>query len=285
MKKVLIFLSLLLLTGCTKSNEQMEYIFFKSSADRGTVNRAFNLTYNEWISDETIEKLKKDPEIEVDAAYMFIKYYEPNGIDVDEILGWPMDWHLILNGVEIKNKDTGLYPCTEQADCVGQYGYYGIAPFKNMEELKNRCVKRYTGEVKEGCIPIYVGEKYTFFTEDIANFEENYNDELLIQTPVMTPIGMHDGIYDMKVISLTFQVVGFYDTPGCIYQYISLEDMNRIVQENAESEIKPMDYIITTNEKKAKKIRKMEDSLYLYPRWTNKLDPFGNTIGLLDENT
>ena len=87
MKKVLILLSLLLLTGCAKSNEQMEYIFFKSSADRGTVNRAFNLTYNEWISDETIEKLKKDPEIEVDAAYMFIKYYEPNGIDVDEILG------------------------------------------------------------------------------------------------------------------------------------------------------------------------------------------------------
>ena len=285
MKKVLILLSLLLLTGCAKSNEQMEYIFFKSSADRGTVNRAFNLTYNEWISDETIEKLKKDPEIEVDAAYMFIKYYEPNGIDVDEILGWPLDWHLILNGVEIRNKDTGLYPCTEQAECVGQYQYFGIAPFKNMEELKNRCVKRYIGEVKKGCIPMYVGENYTFFTEEIDNLEENYNDEFLIQTPVMTPIGMHDGIYDMKVISLTFQVVGYYDTPNCIYQYISLDDMNRIVQENAESEIKPMDYIITTNEKKAKQIRKMEDSLYLYPRWTNQLDPFGNTIGLIDENT
>ena len=285
MEKIIILFSLLLLTGCTKSDEQMEYIFFKSSASRGTVNRAYDLTYNEWISEETIEKLKEDPEIEVDDAYMFPIYYRPNGINVDEILEWPMDWHLILNGVEIKNKDTGLYPCTEQADCVGQYQYFGIAPFKNMEELKNRCVKRYIGEVKEGCIPMYVGENYTFFTEEIDNLEENYDDELLIQTPVMTPIGMHDGIYDMKVISLTFQVVGYYDTPNCIYQYISLDDMNRIVQEHAEGEIKPMDYIITTNEKKAKQIRKMEDSLYLYPRWTNQLNPLGDTIGLIDENT
>ena len=285
MKKIIILLSLLLLTGCTKSNEQMEYIFFKSSVSRGTVNRAYDLTYNEWISEDTIEKLKQDPEIEVDDAYMFPIYYRPNGINVDDIFEKPLDWHLILNGVEIKNKDTGLYPCTEQADCVGQYQYYGIAPFKNMEELKNRCVKRYTGEVKEGCIPMYVGEIDTFFTEDIANFEENYDDELLIRTPVMTPIGMHNGIYDMKVISITFQVVGFYETPNCVYDYISLEDMNRIVQENAEGEIKPMDYIITTNEKKAKQIRKMEDSLYLYPRWTNQLNPLGDTIGLIDENT
>ena len=216
---------------------------------------------------------------------MFPIYYRPNGINVDDVFEKPLDWHLILNGVEIKNKDTGLYPCTEQVDCVGQYQYYGIAPFKNMEELKNRCVKRYTGEVKEGCIPMYVGEIDTFFTENIANFEENYDDELLIRTPVMTPIGMHDGIYDMKVISITFQVVGFYDTPGCVYDYISLEDMNQIVQENAKSEIKPMDYIITTNEKKAKQIQKMEDNLYLYPRWTNQLNPLGDTIGLIDENT
>ena len=262
----------------------MEYIFFKSSANKGTINRAYDLTYNEWISEETIEKLKEDPEIEVDDAHMFPIYYRPNGINVDDVFEKPLDWHLILNGVEIKNKDTGLYPCTEQADCVGQYQYYGIAPFKNMEELKNRCVKRYIGEVKKGCIPMYVGENYTFFTEEIDNLEENYNDEFLIQTPVMTPIGMHDGIYDMKVISLTFQVVGYYDTPNCIYQYISLDDMNRIVQENAESEIKPMDYIITTNKKKAKQIQKMEDYLHLCQRWTKDKDYYGNVRGIVDES-
>ena len=287
MKKIIILLSLLLLTGCTKSNEQMEYIFFKSSANNGMPHRAYDFTYNEWINEDTIEKLKQDPEIEVDDAYIFPIYYRPNGINVDYILEKPLDWHLILNGKEVRNKETGLRPCVEGEECLGSYQYFGIAPFKNIEELENNCVKKFNGEVKEGYIPMYIVEN-DYITmagvDEINNLPESYSDELLLIEPVMTPTGMHDGIYDMKVISITFQIVGFYKSPGGMYDYIPLEDMNRIVQENAEGEIKPMDYIITTNEKKAKQIRKMEDNLYLCPRWSNDLNPLGDPFGLIDED-
>ena len=286
MKKIIVLLSLLLLTGCTKNNEQMEYIFFKSSATKGTINRAYDLTYNEWISEETIEKLKEDPEVEVDEAYMFPIYYQPNGINVSDILESPLDWHLILNGEEVRNKETGLRPCVEGEECLGSYQYFGIAPFKNIEELENNCVKKFNGELKEGYIPMYIPEQDAITVagvDEINKLPESYSDELLLIEPVMTPTGIHDGVYDMKIIYLYCQIVGFYKSPTGVYDYIPLEDMNRIVQENAENEIKPMDYIITTNKKKAKQIQKMEDYLHLCQRWTKDKDYYGNVRGIVDE--
>ena len=100
----------------------------------------------------------------------------------------------------------------------------------------------------------------------------------------MTPTGIHDGIYDMKIVYLYCQIVGFYKSPTGVYDYIPLEDMNRIVQKNAENEIKPMDYIITTNKKKAKQIQKMEDYLHLCQRWTKDKDYYGNVRGIVDES-
>lgn len=282
MKKIIILLSLLLLAGCTKSNEQMEYTLFKSSVDNGMPHRAYHLTYNEWINEDTIEKLKQDPEVEVDDAYMFPIVYKPNGIAVDDIFEKPVDWHLIINNEETRNRENGL---GFENGYVIPYQYYAIAPFKGIEVLEKNCVKKYNGEIKEGCIPIYLSTgDPIYYLEEIEQIEENYDDELLLKEEAMVPVAMHDGIYDMKVISITFQIVGFYKSPGGMYDYIPLEDMNRIVQENAEGEIKPMDYIITTNEKKAKQIRKMEDHLYLCPRWSNDLNPLGEPFGLIDED-
>lgn len=282
MKKILsLIVVLFILTGCQKDRQVTEYVLFKSNND-DNIQRAYQLSKNQWISDDTITKLRENSKVQIDDAYMFpLTYYFSENDLQNDIIEIPIEWKLKRNGYEIRNRDTGLGRSEANPNFVIPYQYYAIAPFKDIEKLDSKCLKRFIGELGD-YIPLYLPETELLDKMGIDDLDNNFTEEILLTLPVRMPISVKNGIYEMKRIDLTFQIVGIYKTTGSPYYYIPLEDMNFLINEYKQGELEPMSYIITTNNEQAEKIKKMEESLELFPLWND--DPKNQQLnGILDE--
>lgn len=271
MKKIiLIFICIFSLFGCQKKEEVKEYMMFKTTREPGT-ERAFTLTWNEWISQETIAKIKSDENIIVDDAYILPLSYSFTTDDIiNNIMESPIEWSLKVDGKEIRNTETGLGISPVDPTFIIPYQYYAISPFKNIEKLESYCMALYDGEITD-YIPIYL----PITSIDGMGLDEyltqSFSQQILLTIPVRLPTRLIDGKYETKRELITFQVKGIFNTDGSIAtECIPLEYMNKLIDENKEEDLEPMGYILTTTNSKAKEVAKSEKYLYVKERWNDK---------------
>lgn len=259
-KIILLCCAILLLSGCQQPKKN-EYMMFKTN---NFYERAYTLSDNEWISDETIEKVKNIPNVEVDDAYILPIYYRYGYENFEDEPNWNNEWHLYVDGVETKNTETGVK--NEHSDGDYDYQYYGIAPFKNIKKLESFCTNLYSGEITD-YVPIYLsGDDLIKF--ELEDLDESFDEKILISFYVFLPTKMRGEHYELKQEEVTFQVKGFYNSNGsCVSNFVPLDDMNKLIDDHKEGELKAKCYIVTTDKYTSKKIEKMEEHLFVNPRW------------------
>lgn len=283
MKKILsLIVFLFILTGCLRDRQVTEYVLFKSNND-DSIQRAYQLSKNQWISDDTINKLRENSKIQIDDAYMFPLTYYFSEIDLqNDIFDIPIEWSLKRNGHEIRNQDTGLGRSETDPNFVIPYQYFAIAPFKNIDKLNSKCLKTFNGEFGN-YIPLYIPEVELLDKMGIDDLDDEFTEEVLLTLPVRMPISMKNGVYEMKRVDIIFQIVGIYKTTGSPYYYIPLEEMNYLINTYKQGELQPMSYIITATNEQSEKIKKLEENLKLFPLWDD--NPKNQKLnGILDES-